>query len=98
MAKIPCIPQSRIFTLKETGETMSYDQVRQYLMSNPELWSGKGEQKAEIDPVIAFLEKGKIKGVAGLNAELWNKAIEIIKKMRRERFKWMFFFSFLYGI
>ena len=24
---------------------MSYDQVRQYLMSNPELWSGKGEAK-----------------------------------------------------
>jgi hypothetical protein len=46
MAKLPCIPQSRIFTLKETGETMSYDQVRQYLMSNPELWSeGKEEQK-----------------------------------------------------
>ena len=47
MAKIPCVPQARIFTIKETGETMSYDQVRQYLMSNPDLWLGKGEQKAE---------------------------------------------------
>ena len=46
MAKLPCPPQSRIYTLKDTGETMSYDQVREYLMSNPELWSGKGEQKA----------------------------------------------------
>lgn len=45
MAKIPCVPQSRIFTLKETGETMSYDQVRQYLMSNPELWLGEKEGK-----------------------------------------------------
>ena len=82
MAKIPCIPQARIFTLKETGETMSYDQVRQYLMSNPELWSGKGEQKAEgkkADPVLAALEKGKIKGVAGMNAALWNTAIDTIK-------------------
>jgi hypothetical protein len=49
-------------------------------MSNPELWSeGKGEQKAEIDPIISFLDKGKIKGVAGMNAALWNKAIDIIK-------------------
>ena len=46
MAKIPCVPQARIFTLKETGETMSYNQVREYLMNHPELWSGKGEQKA----------------------------------------------------
>jgi hypothetical protein len=52
--------------------------------SNPELVKAVedllgGEQKAEIDPVIAFLEKGKIKGVAGMNAALWNKAIDIIK-------------------
>ena len=59
---------------------MSYDQVRQYLMSNPELWMGAKEGKeAEVDPVIAFLDKGKIKGVAGMNAALWNKAIDIIK-------------------
>jgi len=49
MAKLPCIPQSRIFTLKETGETMSYDQVRQYLMSNPELWMGAKEGKEVAD-------------------------------------------------
>lgn len=82
MAKLPCIPQARIFTLKETGETMSYDQVRQYLMSNPDLWLGKGEQKAETqkaDPVLAALDKGKIKGVAGMNAALWNTAIDTIK-------------------
>ena len=36
MAKLPCVPQSRMFTLKDTGETMSYDQVRQYLMENPD--------------------------------------------------------------
>jgi site-specific DNA-cytosine methylase len=82
MAKIPCVPQARIFTIKETGETMSYDQVRQYLMSNPDLWLGKGEQKAEgkkADPVLAALDKGKIKGVAGMNAALWNAAIDTIK-------------------
>lgn len=45
MAKLPCPPQSRIYTLKDTGETMSYDQVREYLMSNSELWSGKAEAK-----------------------------------------------------
>jgi len=46
MAKLPCPPQSRIYTLKDTGETMSYDQVREYLMSNPELWSEGAEVKA----------------------------------------------------
>lgn len=51
-------------------------------MSNPDLWLGKGEQKAEgkkVDPVLAALDKGKIKGVAGMNAALWNTAIDTIK-------------------
>lgn len=43
MAKLPCVPQSRIFTFKATGETMSYDQVRQYLMENPDIWMGAKE-------------------------------------------------------
>jgi site-specific DNA-cytosine methylase len=82
MAKLPCVPQSRIFTFKATGETMSYDQVRQYLMENPDLWLGKGEQKTEgkkVDPVLAALDKGKIKGVVGMNAAVWNATIDTIK-------------------
>ena len=73
MAKIPCIPQARIFTLKDTGETMSYDQVREYLMSNPELWSGKGEQKAgplsSVEATAKALEgmsESKVKKLAAL--------------------------------
>jgi len=58
MAKLPCPPQSRIYTLKDTGETMSYDQVREYLMSNPELWLGKGEAK-EIKKEEKSTEFGK---------------------------------------
>jgi hypothetical protein len=54
--------------------------------SNPELVKAVedllgGEQKAEgkkADPVLEFLEKGKIKGVTGMNAALWNTAIDII--------------------
>jgi len=34
-----------MFTLKDTGETMSYDQVRQYLMENPDIWLGAKEGK-----------------------------------------------------
>jgi len=86
MAKLPCVPQSRIFTFKATGETMSYDQVRQYLMENPDLWLGAKEGKEvampkgeKQDPVLAALDKGKIKGVAGMNAALWNTAIDTIK-------------------
>jgi DNA-cytosine methyltransferase len=51
-------------------------------MENPDLWLGKGEQKTEgkkADPVLAALDKGKIKGVAGMNAALWNTAIDTIK-------------------
>ena len=57
MAKLPCIPQSRIFTLKETGETMSYDQVRQYLMSNPELWLGGKEGKEVAMPKAPYVQE-----------------------------------------
>jgi hypothetical protein len=45
MAKLPCSLESRVFTLKDTGETMSYDQVRQYLMENPDIWLGAKEGK-----------------------------------------------------
>lgn len=86
MAKLPCVPQSRMFTLKDTGETMSYDQVRQYLMENPDIWLGAKEGKEvampkaeKQDPVIAALEKGKIKGGLGMNAGIWNAAIDTIK-------------------
>jgi len=48
MAKLPCVPQSRIFTFKETGETMSYDQVRQYLMENPDIWSSGAKEGKEV--------------------------------------------------
>jgi len=57
MAKIPCIPQARIFTLKETGETMSYDQVRQYLMSNPELWLGEKEGQEVAMPKAPYVQE-----------------------------------------
>jgi len=65
MAKLPCVPQSRIFTLKETGETMSYNQVREYLMNHPELWSeGKGEQKtgplSSVEATAEALEKNDL--------------------------------------
>ena len=53
MAKLPCPPQSRIYTLKDTGETMSYDQVREYLMSNPELWSGAKVISKEVEQIVS---------------------------------------------
>jgi len=65
MAKLPCIPQSRIFTLKETGETMSYDQVRQYLMSNPELWSGKEVAMPKVADALKDV-KSTAKALGGL--------------------------------
>ena len=56
MAKLPCVPQSRIFTLKDTGETMSYDQVRQYLMENPDIWQGAKEGKEVAMPISNALK------------------------------------------
>jgi len=55
MAKLPCVPESRMFTLKDTGETMSYDQVRQYLMENPDIWLGTKEGKEAGGPTKGFL-------------------------------------------
>ena len=56
MAKLPCVPQSRVFTLKDTRETMSYDQVRQYLMENPDIWLGAKEGKEVAMPTSNALK------------------------------------------
>lgn len=57
MAKLPCVPQSRMFTLKDTGETMSYDQVRQYLMENPDIWQGAKEGKEVAMPKGPYVQE-----------------------------------------
>jgi len=49
-----------MFTLKDTGETMSYDQVRQYLMENPDIWLGAKEGKEVGGPT-----KGNIQNLSG---------------------------------
>ena len=81
MAKLPCVPESRMFTLKDTGETMSYDQVRQYLMENPDIWLGSKESKevampqAPSGPVTApALTEEQKAGEAALSPEQELKA------------------------
>jgi hypothetical protein len=95
MAKLPCPPQSRIYTLKETGETMSYDQVREYLMSNPELWSGKAEVKAEGKPLTpeqelkqAFDEWKAENNKLGITIN-WDKLIESDKKFIKALYEYI---------
>ncbi len=79
---------SKLGTGKEVR--LSYDEMRQYLFDNPQLWQeGKAERRKiggtkkaegkEVDPILAALEKGKIKGVAGMNTVVWNAAIDTIK-------------------
>lgn len=79
---------SKLGTGKEVR--LSYDEMRQYLFDNPQLWQeGKAERRKiggtkkaegkEADPILAALEKGKIKGVAGMNTVVWNAAIDTIK-------------------
>ena len=88
MAKLPCVPQSRMFTLKDTGETMSYDQVRQYLMENPNIWLGAKEGKEvampkgeKQDAVVTFLRGLRSNpNVIGLNAGLWNAFLKTVEK------------------
>ena len=88
MAKLPCVPQSRIFTFKATGETMSYDQVRQYLMENPDIWLGAKEGKEvampkgeKQDSVVTFLRGLRSDpNVIGLNAGLWNAFLMTVEK------------------
>lgn len=90
MAKLPCPPQSRIYTLKDTGETMSYDQVRQYLLENAELWQeGKGK-KAESVPAANTPEgmasrirnkkqKGALSAIdLGISVTVYNGALEFM--------------------
>lgn len=46
-----------MFTLKDTGETMSYDQVRQYLMENPDIWQGAKEGKEVAMPKGPYVQE-----------------------------------------
>jgi len=77
MAKLPCVPQSRVFTLKDTGETMSYDQVRQYLMENPEIWLGAKEGKEVAMP----------KGETNPSAMPGNTNADIANRIRNKKQK-----------
>ena len=83
-------PCNFIVTKGEKEVRLSYDEMRQYLFDNPQLWQeGKAERRKiggtkkaegkEADPILAALEKGKIKGVAGMNTVVWNAAIDTIK-------------------
>jgi len=75
MAKLPCVPESRMFTLKDTGETMSYDQVRQYLMENPDIWLGAKEGK-EVANALKDVES-TAKALADIN-EVNHRPLEVI--------------------
>jgi hypothetical protein len=58
-----------MFTLKDTGETMSYDQVRQYLMENPDIWMGAKEGKE-----VAMPKEEKPSAMPGnTNADIANR-------------------------
>lgn len=75
MAKLPCPPRSRIYTLKDTGETMSYDQVREYLMSNPELWQ-EGATGAKEGPLSSVEATAKaLEGVDVQSVPLIDNAL-----------------------
>ena len=84
----PCIT---IINIDGKEARLTYDQMREHLFNNPELWQeGKAERRKiggkegkvegkKADPIIEALDKGKIKGVAGMNTVVWNAAIDTIK-------------------
>lgn len=84
----PCIT---IINIDGKEARLTYDQMREHLFNNPELWQeGKAERRKiggkegkvegkKVDPIIEALDKGKIKGVAGMNAAVWNATIDTIK-------------------
>jgi len=84
----PCIT---IINIDGKEARLTYDQMREHLFNNPELWQeGKAERRKiggkegkvegkKADPILAALDKGKIKGVAGMNTVVWNAAIDTIK-------------------
>jgi len=54
MASLPCAVGTRIFTIKETGEKLTYDQMRKHLFDNPSLMeevvpTAKAEEEAPVE-------------------------------------------------
>jgi len=87
-----------MFTLKDTGETMSYDQVRQYLMENPDIWLGAKEGKEvanalkDVESTAKALEgvdtksiKEKIKDSDWLSKGWMDKQQSIVNELPRKK-------------